>query len=299
MYTILEGVFFIHRRKVLYCKENHLFFQKVSDPVFKEDLKQLTGRDYKNILLQMERYHTWNVQKLETEQQKELRENSYVMVSREYLLEISQGDNCRALFDTTVVLNRIEQRQKGRPLYEFRVDKFDQIPSGWRDIFNKWNEFVDNLARQKDVEDLVSFEKLTKDKDKDKVPAKGGYDGYQVIPRKNPAKISEFNDILSIAIGIDLRTPINGMDYGKGIWFDEVAMKYMVGGGQALKGTQAQVRSNLVRDIILLSGQFDPNQFFPLLNVDFVRKEGYPVLPFPFKILRDAMDLEEIGWKFG
>jgi hypothetical protein len=293
MYTILEGVFFIYKRNVLYCKGNSLCFQKISDHVFKEDLKQLTGKDYTDILRKMERYHTWNVQKLETEQQKELRENSYVMVSKEYLLEISQGDNCRALFDTTVVLNRIEQRQKGRPLYEFRVDKFDQIPSGWRDIFNKWNEFVDNLSKKKDVEDMVSFEKLTKDS------AKGGYNGYQIIECKSTTKKAEFNDILSNAIGIDLRTPINGMDYGKGIWFDEGAMKYMVGGGQALKGTQAQVRSNLVRDIILLEGQFKPNQFFPLLNVDFVRREGYPVLPSPFKILRDAMDLEEIGWRFG
>jgi hypothetical protein len=292
MYHLLEGVFFIHQHKVLYCKENCLFFQEVSDRTFKEALKQLTGRDYKNILRQIERYHAWDAQKLATEQEKELRENSYMMVSKEYLLEISQGDNCRALFNTEAVLDRIEQRQKGRPLYEFKVNDFDQVPLNWQGTFKKWNEFVDNLSRKKDVEDMVSFEKLTKDS------VKGGYDGYQVIGSNSTTKKSEFNDILSNAIGIDLRTAINGMDYGKGIWFDEVAMKYMVGGGQALKGTQAQVRSNLVRDIILLEGQFNPDKFFPLLNVDFVRKEGYPVLPFPFKILKDAMKLQEIGWKF-
>ncbi|OQW92494.1 MAG: hypothetical protein BWK78_01560 [Thiotrichaceae bacterium IS1] len=292
MYHLLEGVFFIHQRKVLYCKENGLCSQEVSDRTFKEDLKQLTGRDYKDILRQIERYHAWDAQKLATEQEKELRENSYVMVSKEYLLEISQGDNCRALFDTKVVLNRIEQRQKGRPLYEFKVSDFSKVPGQWTEIFKAWNEFVDKLSRKKDVEDMVSFEKLTKDS------AKGGYDGYQVIDRNSTTKKSEFNDILSNAIGIDFRTPINGMDYGKGIWFDKEAMKYMVGGGQALKGNQAQVRSNLVRDIILLEGQFNPDKFFPLLNVDFVRKEGYPVLPFPFKILKDAKELEEIGWKF-
>ncbi|NJO16999.1 MAG: hypothetical protein HC877_15040 [Thioploca sp.] len=292
--SLLEGVFFIYKRKVLYCKENCLFFQEVSNPTFKEDLKQLTGRNYQDILSQMERYHTWNVQKLDKEHAKELHENSYVMISREYLLEISQGDNCRALFNTTVVLNRLEQRQRGRSLDEFKVENFDQIPSSWQEIFKKWNAVVDNLSKKKDVEDLVSFEKLTKDS------AKGGYNGYQHLGiSKNTSKKSDFNDRLSNAIGTDLRTPINGMDYGKGIWFDEKTMKYMVGGCQALKGNRAQVRSNLVRDIILLDGQFNPDKFFPLLNVDFVRKEGYPVLPFPFKILKDAIALEETGWKFG
>jgi hypothetical protein len=147
------------------------------------------------------------------------------------------------------------------------------------------------------MEDMVNFEKLVRETLKD------GYDGYHVMGIKNRDNKpkSQFNDILSNVLSIDdidLRTPINGMEYGKGIWFDENAMKYMIGGGQALQGTKAQPRSNLVRDIILFDGKFYPDKFFPLLNINFVRHEGYPVLPFPFTILNDAIELQEIGWKF-
>ena len=293
----LEGVFFINKRKILYVKDNTLFFQEWSDRTFKEDLKQLTGRNSGDIFIQIEKYHTWNPLKLDKDKQDEIRNNSYVMVSRDFLLEISSGNNCRALFESDMALNRLNQRQKERPVYEFKVRDFNQIPTDWRERFKTWNEHIDKLSRKRDMEDMVNFEKLVRETLKD------GYDGYHVMGIKNRDNKpkSQFNDILSNVLSIDdidLRTPINGMEYGKGIWFDENAMKYMIGGGQALQGTKAQPRSNLVRDIILFDGKFYPDKFFPLLNINFVRHEGYPVLPFPFTILNDAIELQEIGWKF-
>lgn len=318
MIDLLEGVFFIHKRKVLYVKNDTLFFQEWSDRTFKEDLEQLTGRKSQDIFIQIENYHTWNPQKLDKEKQDEIRNNSYVMVSRNFLLEISSGDNCRALFESDMALNRLNQRHKERSVDQFKVKDFSRVPSAWVETFNAWNEYIDKLSRKRDLEDMVSFEKLVKGlfetamqkyeqakqknpKTKQKPPKEDdyGYDAYQVIGiGTNTDKKSQFNDILSNVLSIDLRTPINGMEYGKGIWFDESAMKYMVGGGQALQGTKAQARSNLVRDIILFDGKFESDKFFPLLNVDFVRHEGYPFLPFPFTILNDAIELQEIGWTF-
>jgi hypothetical protein len=322
MLDLLEGVFFINKRKVLYVKDNTLFFQEWSDRSFKADLEQLTGRNSRDIFSQIEKYHTWNPQKLDKEKQDEIRNNSYVMVSRDFLLEISSGDNCRALFESDKALKRLEQRHKERFIDNFKVNDFSRVPSKWVETVNAWNEYIDKLSRKRDLEDMVSFEKLIKgsfetatqkyeeakrknpktNKKPPKEDGNYGYDAYQKIGiGTSTSKKSQFNDILSNALNIDdidLRSAINGMEYGKGIWFDESAMKYMVGGGQALQGTKAQPRSNLVRDIILFDGKFDPDKFFPLLNVDFVRHNGYPVLPFPFTILNDAIELQEKGWKF-
>ncbi len=69
----------------------------------------------------------------------------------------------------------------------------------------------------------------------------------------------------------------------------------MVGQKNAFK--DEQTRSNLIRGIILIDGEFNPDKFFPLLDVSFVRYNQYTVLPFPFNLIKKFIQLEERGYK--
>jgi len=78
----------------------------------------------------------------------------------------------------------------------------------------------------------------------------------------------------------------------KGILFDHENMQYMVEQKNAFK--DEQTRSNC--GIIEIDGVFNPDKFFPLLDVTFVRYNQPTVLPFPFKLIEKFIELEEIGY---
>lgn len=78
----------------------------------------------------------------------------------------------------------------------------------------------------------------------------------------------------------------------KGILFDHENLQYRVEQKNAFK--DEQTLSNC--GIIEIDGVFNPDKFFPLLDVSFVRYNQYTVLPFPFKLIEKFIELEEIGY---
>lgn len=308
-YSLMEDMVFLYRQKALFVNNGNLHIIKLSDNDFDSEFKRITERDYDDVEEQIYRYHSYKP--LNKEQENELlKGHQYIIVSKEFVIEITKGNDCRALFDTDTMLKRIKNRTESKSIKDFMVDSETNDPN-----VTTWNNFLNKLRR--DGTTSASYENLVQDteqvklekaekkeakriaegksskKSKSKKSLSYGLGGYHELGIDGKTtRIAKWNNDLSEYIGIDLRTPKNTItDWSKGILFDHENLQYMVGQKNAFK--DEQTRSNLIRAIILIDGKFNPDKFFPLLDVSFVRYNQYTVLPFPFKLIDKFIDMEK------
>jgi hypothetical protein len=319
-YSLMEGMVFLYRQKALFVENGNLHIINLSDNDFDSEFHRITERDYDEVEEQIYRYYSFDDDKPLDKEQKELK-GHYIIVSKDFVVEITKGNDCRALFDTDTMLQRLLNRTEPKSIKDFMVTTETDDPS-----VTTWNNFLSKLRR--DGTTSASYEDLVQDteqvklekakekaekkeakqiaegkqpdkskKGKTKKPSSYGLGGYRELGIDGkPIPIAKWNNNLSEYLGIDLRTPKNTVtDWSKGILFDHENLQYMVGQKNAFK--DEQTRSNLIRGIILIDGEFNPDKFFPLLDVSFVRYNQYTVLPFPFKLIEKFIQLEEIGYR--
>jgi len=292
-YSLLEGLVFLYRQKVLFVDKGKLHIINLSDSHFDSEFKRLTERDYEDVEEQIYRYHSFDDEKpLDKEQTDELlKGHQYIIVSKEFVIEITKGNDCKALFDTGTMLERMLNRTEQKSIKDFMVTTETDDPS-----VTTWNNFLNKVRR--DGTTSASYENLVKAKSKTQAPSSSTerLGGYTELGKTHPKSKSEWDNDLSDYLGIDLRsTKKTVTDWSKGILFDHENLQYMVGQKNAFK--DEQTRSNLIRGIILIYGEFNPDKFFPLLDVSFVRYKQYTVLPFPFHLIKKFIQLEESGYK--
>ncbi len=292
-YSLMEGLVFLYRQKMLFVDNGKLHIINLSDSDFDSEFKRLTERDYNEVEEQIYSYHSFDDDKpLDKEQQDELlKGHQYIIVSKEFVVEITKGNDCRALFDTGTMLERIQNRTEPKSIKDFMVTTESDDPS-----VATWNNFLNKVRR--DGTTSASYENLVKAKSKTQAASSctEKLGGYTELGKTHPKSKSEWDNDLSDYLGIDLRsTKKTVTDWSKGIMFDPENLQYMVGQKNAFK--DEQTRSNLIRGIILIDGEFNPDKFFPLLDVSFVRYNQYTVLPFPFDLIKKFIQLEEIGYK--
>jgi hypothetical protein len=286
---LMKGMVFLYRKKVLFVDNGNLHIINLSDEeFFNSAFHKITNRNYDDIEEQIYRYHSFDNEKpLNKEQEKEIvKGHQYIIVSKEFVVEITKGNDCRALFDTDTMLKRIQNRTESKSIKDFMVDSEIDDP---RVI--TWNNFLNKVRR--DGTTSASYETLVKAKSKKSSSTLGG---YSELGKTHPKSKSQWDNDLSDYLGIDFRsTKKTVTDWSKGILFDHENLQYMVGQKNAFK--DEQTRSNLIRGIILIDGEFNPDKFFPLLDVSFVRYNQYTVLPFPFNLIKKFIQLEERGYK--
>ena len=95
-------------------------------------------------------------------------------------------------------------------------------------------------------------------------------------------KISQedkFRDFLKNFCGIDLQGKKAGKLFKvyEGIWYDKDNTQYFVGAKNGYEYKQDKAMQ--MRKIIEIEGKVQPKEFFPLLDVEFIRYGGYIVLP--------------------
>jgi hypothetical protein len=291
--SLMEGLVFLYRQKALFVNNDNLHIINQSDSDFESEFKRLTERDYDGVEEQIYSYYSFDDEKpLNKEQEQEIvKGHQYIIVSKEFVVEISKGNDCRALFDTDTMLKRIQNRTESKSIKDFIITTETNDPS-----VTTWNNFLNKVRR--DGTTSVSYENLVKAKSKTQTPSSSTerLGGYTEIGKTHPNSKSKWDNDLSDYLGIDLRsTKKTVTDWSKGILFDHENLQYMVGQKNAFK--DEQTRSNLIRGIIEIDGQFNPDNFFPLLDVSFVRYKQYTVLPFPFHLIKKFIQLEESGYK--
>ncbi|MDM8562587.1 hypothetical protein QUF54_04455 [Candidatus Marithioploca araucensis] len=290
--SLMKGLVFLYRQKALFVDNGNLHIINQSDSDFESEFKRLTERDYDGVEEQIYSYYSFDDEKpLNKEQEQEIvKGHQYIIVSKEFVVEISKGNDCRALFDTDTMLKRIQNRTESKSIKDFMVTTETDDPS-----VTTWNNFLNKVRR--DGTTSASYENLVKAKSK---KSSSTLDGYTELGKTHPSSKSVWNNDLSNYLGIDLRTPKNNVtDWSKGILFDHENLQYMVGDWNKNPFKDEQKRSNLIRGIILIDGEFNPDKFFPLLDVSFVRYNQYTVLPFPFHLIKKFIQLEESGYKSG
>ncbi|KHD07738.1 hypothetical protein PN36_31730 [Candidatus Thiomargarita nelsonii] len=285
--SLMKGLVFLYRQKALFVENGNLHIINLSDSDFDREFHRITERDYDELVEQIDSYYSFDDDKpLNKEQEKEIvKGHQYIIVSKEFVVEITKGNDCRALFDTDIMLQRLLNRTEPKSIKDFMVTTETDDPS-----VAIWNNFLNKLRR--DGTTSACYEDLVKAKTKKSSSTLGG---YIELGKTHPNSKSKWDNDLSDYLGIDLRsTKKTVTDWSKGILFDQEKLQYMVGQKNAFK--DGQTRSNLIRGIILIDGVFNPDKFFPLLDVSFVRYKQYTVLPFPFKLIEKFIQLEEIGY---
>lgn len=196
---------------------------------------------------------------------------SYIF-STDEVLQIEKYDE-RVFYDNKELQQRLETRNKERAKTDFLLKNPEKDAK-----IIAYNQLIEQIPEQN-----ISYEEL-----------KGRY------KRKNKNEIFKIFNCTNETFWVDLLRKhsrvkdIKGVKQDKllamasGVWFAPKVMQYFVGKDLSYNADQATAFQ--MYKIIVHKGKFNQKDFFDLLNVDFIRNQGTPVLPYPFALLKDSRD---------
>ncbi|GAB3328210.1 hypothetical protein GCM10027429_02870 [Marivirga atlantica] len=152
---------------------------------------------------------------------------------------------------------------------DFLIREEDRNINEWKiEGKEEFNQYLDN-----NLGESFSFEDLLKHKTQI----------YEILNIKKSTSLQKIYNIPGKKKGLGLH---------QGIWFDKENMEYFSGLKHAMNIKQS--KSHKLRRIDVLSGVFDEEKFFSLMNVDFIRSSGSPILPYPFGLINIFLSEREI-----
>ncbi len=267
--SLLTNSVFIHcftknskrHEYICYATEESFFIVNLKSEKALEILKSFGIKDLETLVQLRTNYDKWA--KFNTGY-------IYLMLNHSGLIEINEL-NERVLYSSEIG-NILKDRNSIRDKSEFLIQANNEVFSS--DKVKKYNEFVEEM-----VEQQISFENLVKG---------GKYGLYrkkvmELLDLKNEKKLTK-------ALGIKGKKSGGFLSTYQGIWFDENKLEYFVGDKAGYKYNQS--KGYQIRKIIVHKGKFNPNEFFPLLNVDFIKHKNYTVLPYIFNLIKMYVDME-------
>ncbi|WP_321997548.1 hypothetical protein [Draconibacterium orientale] len=241
---------------------------------FSEIIERTTGRnDILEILLMMHKYHNpFQKEDSEIDMSK-----FKIIISTDSVWEIVDYPE-RAFYDDEEISYRIKTRNIKRPISDYKVEPLS-------DLHVRYNDYIEDK-----VEELnLSYEELkTKyGKGEDGFIKEIFYEGRELKSYKD----TPFRKFLEENNGIVFK----GLKENKifetysGIWFSPQQLKYFVGRNNSYKSHQD--KGFQMKKIIIHDGEFKKDEFFPLLNNDFIRYKELTVNPYPFKLIEMKMEM--------
>lgn len=268
-YDLLKGKVFAVRQRdqdnnrptnMLYIENNELKVETWND----QALARITGRQGGITEIDSKRLNYHQYHKSADFQ------NFKLIISKDYVWEIQELDE-RALYDEKQVSKVLQNREAVYPKAKFM----------------SWNQATADFSKPQ----IQAFHAFIRDEVKEL--RKISY--YELRENKTYwnrikeifgiSKEDKFRDFLKNYCGIDLQGKKSGSLFKiyEGIWHDINNNQYFVGAKGGYKYNQDKgVR---MRKVIEIEGNMVPEEFFPLLDVEFIRYGGYTVLPFPFSIM--------------
>ena len=192
-----------------------------------------------------------------------------LVIGQDFIWSVEEGKSNtprRPLLPDDIVSQRLESLEKARRIAEFIVPKEIAIHESQ---LGAWNNFLSGWDN-----DFANYKQL-----------KGS--AYEALGlNSGPAK-SDFDAKLSEALGFSLVSAKKEglLGQSQGIWYCQKPRSYYSGSFEGYN--LQQKRSDIIRHIHVYEGRFDPDRYFLMLNVDFVRSSGFTVQPFPFKLMRE------------
>ena len=273
---LLDHKLFIYKGKALFLAQGTLKMKNINSA---EELEQLASEvtsrsDILDILINIHRYHNPFLQK-------DLEPNFdryRLIIAKDSVIELTDYPE-RFLYDDDEIKARVDSSYRKRPISEFKANESS-------DLAIEYNEYIDN-----NVEELsLSYNEFKKKYGK-------GEDGFlKTIFHKNEIKATYKDTSFLKFLEENKGLKIKGLKQDKvfaahtGIWFDKLQMQYFVGRNLSYK--YEQDKGFQMKKILVHSGQFNEETFFPLLKIDFIRFKELTVNPYPFKLIDMRTEIE-------
>ncbi len=266
---LLKDKVFVNNSMLFFISNGQLKITEIeSITEFSEIVERITGRnDVLEILLKIDKYHNpFQKDDAEIDMSK-----FKIIISSNSVLEIVDYPE-RAFYDDEEISSRIKTRNIKRPISDYKVEPLS-------DLHVRYNDYIED-----NIEELnLSYEELkTKyGKGENGFIKELFYDGKELKTYKD----TPFRKFLEENNGIAFK----GLKEDKifetysGIWFSPHQLKYFVGRNNSYKSHQD--KGFQMKKIIVHGGEFKKDEFFPLLNNDFIRYKELAVNPFPFKLI--------------
>ena len=275
---LLKDRLFICRNKALFLAQGILQIIDIgSFEEFVQIVQKVTGRnDILEIFLEIYQYHNpFSKRESEFDLTK-----FRLIIAEDSVIELIDYPE-RVFYDDKEIQNRIKSRNRRRPVSEFRANESS-------DIAARYNEYIED-----NVEELqLSYEEL-------KTKYGRGEDGFlKTIFYNNNERKTYADTIFRKFLEENKGLKIKGLKEDgifathTGIWFDKSQMQYFVGRTHGY-GKHKQDKGFQMKKILVHSGQFSEETFFPLLNIDFIRFKELTVNPYPFKLIDMKIEMEE------
>jgi hypothetical protein len=282
---LLKNKLFIFSRKdkdgktydcAFFIENNKLILNKWNDCNKEEIISRVTGRKdaWVDIQMKREKFHVY----------KGAWEKNYeLIISKDSILEIEEIPE-RMMYDEAKVRQSLESRKIKYPKTTWAKWQLDaNFPIKQ---VKEFNNFI--LHEVKELGDL-SYDELRNSNNKEY--------WKRILSIFEISKETAFTTFISKYCQI----PISGkktegvFKLYKGIWYDSQTLQYYAGSKTTYN--ENQEKGHQMRRVAEIEGYFNAKEFFPLLDVEFVRYGGYTVLPYPFAIIRIYEKMSNTGNK--
>lgn len=302
--SLLSGKVFIAYGAMMYFDGSSLVFSKISGE--EQDVERaenlilaLTGKDLTSDILDPSR--EYNYYKPDAKKRfEDVRKRKFI-VSPDFTLEITDA-KFRMFYENRVIRDRLDRVEKKVEISCF----YPRFPvSGNAPFTEAQLRDFDAFLKEYVTEPFISYKDL-KARYGMKVKNSAGeeiQDGgfYKLLGlTKSDKKLKEyFRNHLNLEIyGVRDKSLI---PIYQGIWYEPNYRYYLVGSKDTM--SLEQERAFIFREIECHHNNLDNaafytllrNEFFPLLEVNFIRHNSYTVYPFPFKLIQIWQDLERLS----
>lgn len=216
------------------------------------------------------------------------------VISRDFVWEIWEGSNrdqVRTLNEDPEIQRRLESLEQQRPIKQYYPSQPNNNPLFDSQQLQAYTEFLDREVRQSAISynDLkAQYGKHIKDERGTILVKDGGFFGLLGIHNSK-----KFREYLKGWVGLPLESVREDHLFPvyKGIWYDPETHHYVAGVKDS--NSLEQERGHTLRQIVIHRGEKEQailqaqleQQFFPLLEVNFIRHKNYTVYPFPFNLI--------------
>jgi len=296
---VITNKVFMYLENLMYFDGTELIFMRVTGNAEAQGfIKRLTGKDLRADILKpaMKWYNKYQFSEEDAEDDDKVSQTfkkGRFIISEDYAWQIVDSPE-RMLYPDDEIEVRLENLAEKRPIKDF----YPKFPLTGDEPFTEQQlREYENFLKEYVNERYISYDEL-KDKYRHiKIKNEDGKmikTGEGIYPALGISKDNKFKKYLREFLGLpteEIRTK-DVLSVSQGIWYEPYTQQYLVGSKDTRKIKQE--KGFVLRQILVHSGNSDQEQlfnrlktdFFPMLQVNFIRHKEYTVYPFPFNLIK-------------
>lgn len=296
-------IIFLYKQALIYFDGSNLHFMSIANNL--EDasvfVQTHTGWDLLTDVL-MPSVQKKNYQGIPNSEDIEEATKRPFIISRDFVWEIWEDKNGRALHEDIILQKRFETLEESVATKQYYpTQPIKDTPPFTVQQLQNYARFLDQHVRQPTISYLdlkKQYGNHIKDERGHMIVKDGGF--YHLLDIKNETK---FKHYLNKHLGFSLESiredhlfPIY-----QGIWYAPDTNHYVAGVKDSNQGKQE--RGHTLRRIVVHQGEQESaklqkqlkQSFFPLMEVNFIRHHNYTVVPFPFRLIEMWQEITNLS----